>query len=175
VNGQSITLINEVQGHIVISKTIWPWCKGELSAGRQVLIEARLAEDCKTDKQRKFLHGYILMTIANQAAPNGVKFPMPVWKEHFRNEFLGFKTVTTINPLTRKKSRKRVRVSTEDLGVKGYSEYIDRVAAFAATDLGVEFMEQWVDPETGEILMLADMRHHKAVRKQRAEREGVAA
>lgn len=175
MNGQSITLINEVQGHIVVSKTIWPWCKGELSAGRQVVIEARLAEDCKTDKQRKYLHGYILMTIAQQAAPNGVKFPMPVWKEHFRSEFLGFKTVTTKNPITGKKLRRRVRVSTEDLGVKGYSEYIDRVAAYAATDLAVEFVEEWVDPESGEIFRLADMRHHRAVRKARAEMEGAAA
>ena len=175
MNAQAITLINEVQGHIVLSKTIWPWCKSQLSAQRQVVIEARLAEDCKTDKQRKFLHGYILMTIAQQAAPNGVKFPMQVWKEHFRSEFLGFKTVTTKNPLTGKKLRRRVRVSTEDLGVKGYSEYIDRVAAFAAVELAVEFMEEWVDPGSGEIFRLADMRHHKVVRKARAEREGVAA
>lgn len=175
MNAQAITLINEVQGHIVVSKTFWPWCKAQLSAHRPVVIEARLAEDCKTDKQRKFLHGYILMTIANQAAPNGVKFPMQVWKEHFRSEFLGFKTVTTKNPLTGKKVRRRMRVSTEDLGVKGYSEYIDRVAAFAATDLAVEFVEEWTCPDTGEIFRLADMRHHKAVRKARAEREGVAA
>lgn len=169
MNGQAITLTDEVQGHAIVAKTFWPWCRAQLHEHRQVVIEARLAEDCKTDKQRKFLHGYILMAIANQAAPNGVKFPMQVWKEHFRNEFLGFKTVTTTNPLTRKKSRKRVRVSTEDLGVKGYSEYIDRVAAFAATELAVEFMEQWVDPDTGEILRLADMRFHKSVRKQRQE------
>ena len=55
--------------------------------------------------------------------------------------------------------RRRVRVSTEDLGVKGYSQLIDRVSAFAATELGVTFpatFQQWegmqVDPDTGEIL-----------------------
>lgn len=165
MNGQSITLTNEVHGHIVVSKTLWPWCKSQLSAGRQVVIEARLAEDCKTDKQRRFLHGYLLLTIAKQAAPNGQKFDLKTWKEYFRGEFLGFKTVTTKNPLTGKKSRRRVRVSTEDLGVKGYSEYIDRVAAFAATELGVEFTEQWTDPDTGEIHTLADMRFHKPARK----------
>ena len=74
------------------------------------------------------------MTIAQQAAPNGVKFPMQVWKEHFRSEFLGFKTVTTTNPLTRKKSRKRVRVSTEDLGVKGYAEYIKKKISKSVLD-----------------------------------------
>ena len=52
-----------------------------------------------------------------------------------------------------------MRVSTEDLGVKGYSQLIDRVSAFAATELGVTFpasFQQWegmqVDPATGEII-----------------------
>ena len=32
-----------------------------------------------------------------------------------------------------------MRQSTEDLGVKAYSEYIDKVIAHAATEFGVEF------------------------------------
>lgn len=168
MNAQALTLLNEDHGHRVVARTFWPWCKERLREGKEVVVEARLAEDVKTDKQRRYLHGYILKTIAAQAAPNGQRFDMKVWKEHFRSEFLGFKVVTTTNPLTRKKLRRRVRVSTEDLGVKGYSQYIDRVAAFAATELGVEFMEEWVHPETGEIFRLSDMRHHRAVRKTAA-------
>ena len=101
----------------------------------------------------------VLKTIAQQARPNGVQFPLAVWKEHFRAEYLGHKTVTTKNPLTGKKVRRRQRVSTEDLGVKGYSQLIDRVSAFAATELGVSFpasFDQWegmqADPDTGEII-----------------------
>ena len=67
--------------------------------------------------------------------------------------------MTTKNPMTGKKVRRRVRVSTEDLGVKGYSQLIDRVSAFAATELGVTFpatFQQWegvqVDPDTGETI-----------------------
>ena len=55
--------------------------------------------------------------------------------------------------------RRRQRVSSEDLGVKGYSQLIDRVSAFAATELGVSFpasFDQWermqVDLDTGEII-----------------------
>ena len=47
----------------------------------------------------------------------------------------------------------------QGLGEKGYSQLIDRVSAFAATELGVTFpatFQQWegmqVDPDTGEIL-----------------------
>jgi hypothetical protein len=136
-----------------------PWCKEQWAAGRRLELEIRLHEDAKTDRQRKYYHGVVLKTIAAQARPNDQPFPLKVWKEHFREEFLGYKTVTTRNPLTGKKHRRRQRVSSEDLGVKGYSQLIDRVSAFAATELGVTFpasFEQWermqVDPDTGEII-----------------------
>ena len=162
---QTIELFNPVQGHKAISEMLWPHVKSLLMAGHRLQLELRLAEDAKTDKQRKFYHSYILKTIANKAEVNGQKFDLKTWKEHFRSEFLGHKTVTTKNPMTGKKVRRRVRVSTEDLGVKGYAEYIDRVAAFAATDLGIEFAEEWCDPETGEIYRLDDQRRHKVARR----------
>lgn len=131
-------------------------------AGHATVVEVRTAEDCKTDKQRRYLHGYVLMTIAREARVNGQQFDMRVWKEHLRAEFLGHKTVTHRNPITGKKVRRRERVSTESLGVKGYAEYIDRVTAYAATELGVEFREEWVDPETGEVFHLSSMKSRKA-------------
>lgn len=150
---------NPQQGLQNCKAVFLPWCGEQLKSGRRLVVEARLYEDDKTDKQRRYFHGVVLTTIAQQARPNGQAFPMAVWKEHARREFLGHKTVTTINPLTGKKSRRRQRISTEDLGVRRYSEYIDRVSAWAANDLGVTFpmtFEQWaalpIDPDTGEIL-----------------------
>jgi hypothetical protein len=140
-----------------------------LKQGRELVLEARLLDDDITDKQRAFLHAVVLTEIAQFAhLPNGQKYPMEVWKEHFRKEWLGFKTVSTINPLTGRKSRTRVRISTEDLGVRRMAEYIDRLIAFAATDLGLTISEplppelrpgrrrptakQMADPDTGEIM-----------------------
>lgn len=136
-----------------------PWCKSMWAAGHRLHVEVRLHEDAKTDRQRRYYHGVVLKCIAQQArGADGQAFPLPVWKEYFRAEYLGHKTVTTKNPMTGKTTRRRVRVSTEDLGVKGYSQLIDRVSAFAATELGVTFpasFDQWermqVDPDTGEI------------------------
>lgn len=162
-------LRNPEQAAHIMKTAAWPAAKKLLAEGHELVMEFRLAEDAKTDKQRRFYHGYILKTIALQARPGGQQFDLKTWKEHFRSEFLGHKTVTTKNPMTGKKVRRRVRVSTEDLGVKGYSQLIDRVAAFAATELGVEFWETWVDPDTGEIYQLADMRQHKQARRQRDE------
>lgn len=141
------------------STIVRPWCLRHWDEGVGLTVELRRFEDAKTDRQRAYYHGVVLKTIAQQARPNGEHYPLAVWKEHFRKECLGYKTVTTKNPLTGKKSRTRQRVSTEDLGVKGYSQLIDRVSAFAATELGVTFpatFQQWegmqVDPDTGEIL-----------------------
>ncbi|QEL64756.1 hypothetical protein OTERR_12800 [Oryzomicrobium terrae] len=141
------------------SSVIAPWCKSMWEAGHKLEIEIRLHEDAKTDKQRRFYHGVVLKQIALQARPNGQTHALAVWKEYFRDHFIGFKTVTYKDPMTGKKTRRRVRQSTEDLGVKGYSKLIDQVTAFAVTELGVRFPVDWatfeareIDMETGEIL-----------------------
>jgi len=135
---------------------VWPWVKAQTTADHAVVLEARLHEDVKTDQQRRYYHGVILTQIAKQAKPNGQSYPLAVWKEHFRNEYLGFKTVTYTDPMTGKKSRRRVRQSTENLSLKGYNKLIERVTAFAVTELGVVFDQQsspggWIDPDTGEV------------------------
>ena len=143
--------INPQQAHASLNQTVVPWAKSMMLAGHRLVAEFRLAEDVKTDGQRRYYHGVVLTEIAKQARVNGQKFPLAVWKEHFRNEYLGFKTVTFVNPMTGKKARRRVRKSTEDLGVKAYAALIEQVTAFACTDLGVEFPAR-IDPETGEVL-----------------------
>jgi hypothetical protein len=147
------------QANTHFQKTVAPFVRSMLTNGQRLQVEVRLYDDAKTDRQRGYYHGVILKQIAMQARPNGVAHALAVWKEYFRAEYLGFRTSTVKNPITGKKSRRRVRVSTEDLGVKGYSQLIERVTAFAVTELGVQFpcdFAQYeamgVDLETGEIL-----------------------
>lgn len=148
-----IRCFNAQQAHQDILNVLWVWVKAQTTAGQQVDIEARLAEDKKSDQQRRYLHGVVLTQIAKQALVNGQQFDLKVWKEHFRAEYLGFKTVTSINPMTGKRHRRRARISTEDLSVKKYAEYIERITAFACTELSVVFDagQQNCDPDTGEI------------------------
>lgn len=156
------------QAHQAIAKQLWPYAKEHTGHGRALVAEVRLLDDAITEAQRGYLHGVVLTEIAQFCRANGgQKFPMLVWKEHFRSEFLGFKVVTTINPITGKKSRRRVRVSTEELGVRRLATYIDRVIAFAATDLNYQVSEplppelrpqrrtkrgEAINPSTGEIM-----------------------
>jgi hypothetical protein len=126
-----------VQAHEVLTKSMWPWVKAMTMAGNVIVLRGEEYENELSDRQRGFLHGVVLMQISQQAAPNGQKFSMAVWKEHYRKEFLGSKRISFIDPLTGKKHRRLVRASTEDLGVRAYGKYIDRVLADAATEHGV--------------------------------------
>ena len=154
------------QARAALTSHTLPWIGEQLKQGRALVAEFRLLGDDITDKQRAYLHGVVLAEIAQQAVVDGRRWPMAVWKEHFRREFLGHRVVTVTNPMTGRKSRRRERISTEDLGVRRMAEYIDRIIAFAATDLGVAVSEplppelrpgrrkkrESVDPETGEVL-----------------------
>lgn len=155
------------QAHQAIVKQQWPFVKEQTAHGRSLVAEVRLLDDAISDAQRGFLHGVVLEEIHLYARPNGQQFPMPVWKEWFRARLLPNKRVTSINPMTGKKSRRSVRVSTEDLGVRRLAKYIDEVIAIAAEELGVVVSEpmpqhlrpqrrqkktEVVDQETGEIL-----------------------
>lgn len=154
---------NPVEAHKVYAGPLREILKAHAVAGNATVVEVRTAEDVKTDKQRRYLHGYVLLTIAREARVNGQQFDMRTWKEWYRATFLGWKVVTFKDPFSGKKVRRRQRVSTEDLGVKGYSEYIERVTAHAASELGVEFREEWIDPETGEVFTLTAMKSKRTV------------
>jgi hypothetical protein len=127
------------QAGVSFSRVVRPWCHDMWKQGKQIAAQFCELEDAKTERQRKFYHGVVLKTIAEQAVVNGQRFPLPVWKEHFREEHLGYVVKSFTNPLTGKKHRRKVRLSTEDLGVRKYAELIEKVMAFAATELGVEF------------------------------------
>ena len=159
--------LHDEQQAAAAMRSAWPWAKDQLRQGRALVAEYRLLDDAITSEQRGYLHGVVLTEIAQFVRVNGQSYPMPVWKEWFRDKFLGFKVVTHIDPFTRRKLRRRVRVSTEDLGVRRLAKYIDEVIAFAATDLNYTVSEplpphlrpqrrhkkaESVDQETGEIM-----------------------
>lgn len=163
-----VELHDPEQGRAVLARSMLPWIGEQLKQGRELVLEARLLDDDITARQRGYLHGVVLVDIARDARVNGQQFHRDVWKEWYRSEFLGFDVVTYVDPFTRRKLRRRVRKSTEDLGVRGMAEYIDRVIAHAATELGVTVSEplppelrpgrrkptakEMADQETGELM-----------------------
>lgn len=109
-----------------VKPRLWRWTFGE-------------AQDDITTKQRGFLHAAVFPQIAEQVRVNGERFTAEIWKEYFRRLFLPDIFVMRKLPGAKRKTPLRVRVSTEDLSAKQYSEHIDRVIAHAVTEHGVEF------------------------------------
>lgn len=98
-----------------------------------------------TVKQRGFYHAAVLTQIAEQVSCNGIRYVMKVWKEYYRDLMLGDRYEALpipgeFTPKGKPKMRRRkVRISTEDLSIKQYSELIDKVIAHAAVEFGVAF------------------------------------
>lgn len=166
-----VELRDPEQARLALAKGALPWIGEQLKQGRELVGEFRLLDDAITEAQRGYLHGVVLTEIALYARANGgAQFPMKVWKEYFRERLLPDRRLTSIDPFTGKKKRRRARISTEDLGVRRLAKYIDEVIAIAATELGVQVSEPLpphlrpqrrraravavgnVDADTGEIL-----------------------
>ena len=133
-----IQLNNHTQAHAAIQK-LWLHIKAELLAGNKQVLELRSYSDALSTQQRKYYHGVVLNEIAKQAVIEGRKYKLEIWKEHFRDKYLGEEVITVTNPMTGVEKREVIRVSSESLTVKGYNELIEKVTAFASTDLGVNF------------------------------------
>lgn len=109
-----------------------------------------------TIKQRGFLHAAVFPQMAEQIRVpiyndkgehiDTIRYIAAIWKEFCRAMFLGEKWVKEAVPFSFTKTGKqvykrvKVRVSTEDLTIKGYSEHIDRCIAYASTEHGVNFV-----------------------------------
>ncbi len=113
--------------------------KAILMNGEQVALSVGPAVDEISAKQRRFFHGPVLTQISEQVRVAGERYVTSIWKEYYRKLFLPDRWEMRKMPGAKRATPHRVRQSTEDLGVKGYSLHIDRVTAHAATEFGVEF------------------------------------
>lgn len=136
----SVIVNNPTVAHMAIDQG-WKLAKAHTLAGRWVEIVVREADDIGT-RQRNFYHGYVLLTIANTAVVAGRKHDLATWKEYFRSTFLGWRFKSYSVPGRNRKARRRERISTEDIGVRAYSQLIDKVLAYGATELGIEWEYQ---------------------------------
>lgn len=132
-----------------------------LAAGERMRITVAVDDNDVKHGQRKFLHGVVLKQIAEQVrvGETGERYVIDVWKEYYRKMFLPDTWEVYKLPGQKRKTPRRVRQSTEDLGVKAYAEFTERVIAHAETDFGVEFI---IDDE-GEKLLRRRPGSRKAV------------
>lgn len=113
-----------------------------LRNGQAVDLIVRPAERPITALQRAFFHGPVLTQISEQAMDNGQRYVARVWKRYFKTLILERKPRYEMVQLPgqKKKTPRRKFWSTEELGPRRYSEFIDEVIAHAVTDWNVQFV-----------------------------------
>ena len=117
-----------------------------LENGGQVELRVGPSSDPIGVRQRGFLHAAVLPQIAEQvyvenpASKKRERFVAEIWKEHLHKLFIPDKWEMRKMPGAKRATPHRVRVSSEQLGVKRYAEWIDRIIDHAVLELGVEFV-----------------------------------
>lgn len=143
---------------------------GEVPGPGRLRMTLGVQHDDISAKQRGFLHAAVFPQIAEgYTFPDGTRYVAKVWKEHFRARFLGDRWVMRRaikwDPKTgqmvqaKRATPHRERVSTEDLSVKQYSAYIDRVIDTATVELGITFVFR--AEERDEVRYVAPVRKKK--------------
>jgi len=110
-----------------------------INQGKQALIQSREHEPDRSIQQNRFYWGPCLKEISEQARIDGQRWASEAWHELFKRMFLGYE-IKKVRVAGRAKTTviRRLR-STTGLKVRAMSEYLEKVQAFATTDLGVMF------------------------------------
>lgn len=107
--------------------------------GKRVRMRCEEAKDVRSLRQNAFLWGHVYSEISLQAKIVGERWISEAWHQLFKRMFLGYRY--EMQEIAGVPGRKAVRIlrSTTDLSVRNMSEYLEKVLAYGATDLGVQF------------------------------------
>lgn len=121
-------------GNIV--QALWAFLKANAKAmasqGRPLMVSIREFKARRTLEQNKRLHA-ILSDIAEQAWVDGRQYSADVWKEYFRQRFLGTEEIALPGGKLIERG-----VSTTTLDIHEFNEFMAKVEAHAVSELGVE-------------------------------------
>jgi len=143
LNADKVLLLREPVAAHGAFESAWKRAKALTMAGETVAFYCEQAEDDRSLKQNRFYWGVVLKAISEQGRIEGQQYAAEAWHELFKRQFLGYRIRKV-----RVAGKKRLRVirelrSTTDLSVKKFSEYLEKVLAFGATELAVVFESDW--------------------------------
>lgn len=134
--------INPDQAKAAIQRQIAPYCKAQWKNGIERLrVTVEPEEDAKTVQQGRYYWGIVLAEISEQARIDGQQYTVDAWHELCKRQHL-----PRVTKKTYVAGRKRPVVTTtigttKGIGVRKMSKFIEKVIAFACTDLNVQFSE----------------------------------
>lgn len=144
-----LELHNRQQAWSVMQGRLFPFLKDKLQAqSRWVLIVERRKRT--KPQNRRYWGGGVLAQVAAQATVGGRMFDAEVWHEQFKRMFIGVAELPNGQVIGK---------SSTTLTTKEFSEFCDKVEAYAATELGVTFYD--LEPRP------ADIEARKPVRRGR--------
>ena len=91
-----------------------------------VTVEEHKAKRSSAQNRRYWA---ILGQISESAFVGGKQFSTEAWAEHFKRSFIGFEELP---------DGSLIGISTTSLNTAEFTEYMDRIEAYAATELGLE-------------------------------------
>lgn len=126
-----IQLHNRQQAREVIKSQLFPFLAAVLQAERKWVLTVKRMK--RTGKQnRRYWGRGVLAQIAEQARVGGKQFAPEVWHEFFKKQFIG---------LIELPDGSVIGESSANLTTTEFCEFCDRVEAYAATSLGVTFVD----------------------------------
>jgi hypothetical protein len=120
-------------------------CKALTIARRPARITACEYEDDRSLAANRYYWGVVLKEISEQAIICGQRWTADAFHELFKRQFLGYEIKKYTVAGRRKKQVIRRLKSTTGLKIKAFATYIEKIQAFAATELAVTFSSDWFE------------------------------
>lgn len=127
----TLELHNRQQAFAVIKERLYPFLGRWLQADKTLVLTAGLKKRTKPQNRRYWGRG-VLAQIAEQATVGGRLFSADTWHEQFKRQFIG--VIELPNGQVQ-------GMSSKDLNTADFCKFSDQVEAYAATELGVRFID----------------------------------
>jgi len=133
VNRQRLTieLFNRQQAWAAIKSQLFPFLATGLQGGATWVLSITRKKRTAAQNRRYWGRG-VLAQIAEQATVNGHRFSAESWHEQFKRMFIGVIELP---------NGQVVGMSSADLDTREFCDFCDQVEAYAATELGVRFVD----------------------------------
>lgn len=127
---QTLQLYNPQQAHVVLAD-LWPLIKATLTAGKRLQLTVKPEKRSQAQNRRYWGQG-VLAQVAAQAVVGGKLYSAEVWHEQFKRMFIGFDELP---------NGQIIGKSSTALTTAEFCDFCTQVEAYAATELGVRFVD----------------------------------
>ncbi len=127
----TVELHNRQQAWAILQEQVYPFLKRWLQDGKRLVLTIKLRKRTAPQNRRYWGKG-VLAQVAEQATSAGRLYSAEVWHELMKKKFIG---------LVELPDGSVIGMSSKNLSTAEFSEFCTRVEAYAATELGVVFMD----------------------------------